>query len=173
MFASFHKHMLIMEITASNQLTQLKLNPMVTQLTKLQLIKIRTLSQLLQLQLLPIKLLNYKSKFKVKLKLKQRLRPKLKSKQRQSSETTQQNSKKLLKKLNHMLKNTPIPMISQTQSFQNHMISQTSRDLTSQAQSVTKALADLATLSHSHKLLNLDLSSSTARMFQNFPLNTL
>lgn len=173
MFASFHKHMLIMEITASNQLTQLKLNPMVTQLTKLQLIKIRTLSLLLQLQLLPIKLLNYKSKFKVKLKLKQRLKLKLKLKLKQNSETTQQNSKKLLRKLNHTLKNTPMPMISQTQSFQNHMISQTSRDSTSQAQSVTKVPADLATLSHSHKLLNQDLSSSTVRMFQSFPHSIL
>merc|ERR1712086_144548 len=99
-------------------------------------------------------LLNYKSKFKVKLKLKQRLKLKLKLKLKQNSETTQQNSKKLLKKLNHMLKNTPMLMIFQTQSFQNHMISQTSRDLTSQAQSVTKAHADLATQSHSPKLLN-------------------
>jgi len=66
-----------------------------------------------------------------------------------------------------------MPMIFQTQNFQNHMISQTSKDLTSQAQSVTKAHADLATQSHSPKLLNLDLSSSMARMFRNFPHNTL
>jgi len=72
--------------------------------------------------------------------------------------TAHLNSKKLSKKLNHMLKNIELLTKFQTLSYQNHMTSQISMASTSPAQFVIKDHAVPATLCHLLKFLNQDLS---------------